>query len=114
MEGAFTDAHGRPVRITATNAAPAEGGTDRQTVSPQRVYGPLRGRSRARTSRSTRGECPASRARALMLTSNEDTSIAENTGVLCVVPVGGGTPTVALRNVVLKQVTEVYPCTLTR
>ena len=48
-----------------------------------------------------------------MLTSNEDPSIAENSGVLYVIPTGGGLPTPALKNLVLKQVTEVYPCTLT-
>jgi hypothetical protein len=52
-------------------------------------------------------------ARALMLTSDEDATIEENTGILYVVPAGGGTPTPALTNAVLRQVTEVYPCTLT-
>jgi hypothetical protein len=52
-------------------------------------------------------------ARALMLTSNEDLSINENTGILYVIPEGGGLPTPALKNLVLAQVTEVYPCTLT-
>lgn len=52
-------------------------------------------------------------ARALMLTSNEDPSVDENAGVLYVIPQGGGVPTPALKNLVLKQVTEVYPCTLT-
>jgi hypothetical protein len=52
-------------------------------------------------------------ARALMLTSNEDLTLPENSGVLYVVPLGGGLPTPALKNLVLKQVTEVYPCTLT-
>jgi uncharacterized phage protein gp47/JayE len=52
-------------------------------------------------------------ARALMLTSNEDASIEENSGILFVVPQGGGVPTGELKAQVLRQVTEVYPCTLT-
>jgi hypothetical protein len=48
-----------------------------------------------------------------MLTSNEDLSIGENTGILYVVPRGGGLPTQALKAQVLRQVTEAYPCTLT-
>ena len=48
-----------------------------------------------------------------MLTSNEDPAIDENAGILFVVPEGGGMPTPALKNQVLRQVTEVYPCTLT-
>jgi len=48
-----------------------------------------------------------------MLTSNEDASIPENSGILYIVPQGGGLPTPALKNNVRTQVTEVYPCTLT-
>jgi hypothetical protein len=51
-----------------------------------------------------------------MLTSNEDPTIAENTGILYVIPQSqapGAMPTPALKNLVLQQVTEVYPCTLT-
>ena len=48
-----------------------------------------------------------------MLTSNEDPTIAENSGILYVIPRGGGVPTPALKNAVLRQVTAVYPCTLT-
>jgi hypothetical protein len=52
-------------------------------------------------------------ARALMLTSNEDPTVPENSGVIYVIPQGGGLPTPALKNLVLAQVTEVYPATLT-
>jgi hypothetical protein len=51
-----------------------------------------------------------------MLTSNEDPTIAENTGILYVIPRAASSaplPTPALKNQVLRQVTEVYPCTLT-
>src|SRR5262249_22006939 len=52
-------------------------------------------------------------ARALMLTSNEDVGIAENTGILFVIPRGGGLPSQALKDAVTQQVTVVFPCTLT-
>jgi len=117
VEGAFTDAQGRPVRVTASNPAPAAGGTDRQTIAAAKLLAPASLRALTRTVAREDFEIHARAvpgvARALMLTSNEDPSIAENSGVLYVVPRGGGMPTVALRNVVLKQVTEVYPCTLT-
>jgi hypothetical protein len=51
-----------------------------------------------------------------MLTSNEDPTIAENAGILYVIPTSqqvAAIPTPALKNQVLRQVTEVYPCTLT-
>jgi hypothetical protein len=51
-----------------------------------------------------------------MLTSNEDPTIAENAGILYVIPKSpspGAMPTPALKNLVLRQVTEVFPCTLT-
>jgi predicted phage baseplate assembly protein len=117
VEGSFTDANGRPVRVTATNPNPAVGGTDRQTVASAKLLAPesLRAltRSVAREDFEIHARAVAGVARALMLTSNEDTTIAENSGVLYVAPAGGGLPTPALKNVVLKQVTEVYPCTLT-
>jgi hypothetical protein len=52
-------------------------------------------------------------ARALMLTSNEDAGIAENTGILYVIPRGGGLPSQALKDAVRDQVTVVFPSTLT-
>jgi hypothetical protein len=48
-----------------------------------------------------------------MLTSNEDAGIAENTGILFVVPRGGGVPSQAIKDAVKEQVTEVFPSTLT-
>lgn len=48
-----------------------------------------------------------------MFTSNEDPTVPENIGVLYVIPHGGGLPTPALKNLVLAQVTDVFPATLT-
>ena len=117
IEGAFTDAFGRAVQITATNPAAASGGTDRQSIAAAKQLAPesLRTltRSVTREDFETNARRIASVARALMLTSNEDPSIDENSGILYVIPQGGGLPTPALRNRVLRQVTEVYPSTLT-
>jgi hypothetical protein len=48
-----------------------------------------------------------------MLTSNEDAGIAENTGILFVIPRGDGPPSQALKDAVKEQVTVVFPSTLT-
>ncbi|MBI5531845.1 MAG: baseplate J/gp47 family protein [Deltaproteobacteria bacterium] len=117
VEGSFADAHGRPVRLMVTNPAPAQGGSDRQSIASAKLLAPESLRALTRTVSREDFEINARRvpgvSRALMLTSNEDTTIQENCGVLFVIPKGGGLPTPALKNLVLKQVTEVYPCTLT-
>jgi len=117
VEGSFADAHGRPVRLMVTNPEPAQGGSDRQSIAAAKLLAPESLRALTRTVSREDFEINARRvpgvSRALMLTSNEDTTIQENSGVLFVIPKGGGLPTPALKNLVLKQVTEVYPCTLT-
>jgi hypothetical protein len=121
LEGVFMDARGNPVSIAATNPRPASGGADRHTIAQIRALAPesIRVLNRtvsredfeinARRSPSVGGEV----ARALMLTSNEDPGIAENTGILFIIPRGGGLPTTALKEAVRRQVTEVFPSTLT-
>jgi hypothetical protein len=117
LEGTFSDAHGRPVRVMVTNLEPASGGTERQCIAAAKLLVPESLRATTRSVAREDFEIHARKvpgvARALMLTSNEDLTLLENSGVLYVVPLGGGLPTPALKNLVLKQVTEVYPCTLT-
>jgi hypothetical protein len=117
IEGAFRDAHGNPVQVFVRNPEPASGGSDRQTVASAKLLAPESLRALTRSVAREDFEINARRlpgvARALMLTSNEDPTIAENSGILYVIPQGGGLPTPALKNQVLRQVTEVYPCTLT-
>lgn len=117
LEGAFQDVHGHPVQVSATNSAPASGGAGRQTIASAKLLAPESLRALTRSVAREDFEINARRlpgvARSLMLTSNEDASIDENAGVLYVIPQGGGLPTPALKNLVLRQVTEVYPCTLT-
>lgn len=117
IEGSFVDAHGQPVQLSVTNPTPASGGTDRQSVASARLLAPESLRAMTRSVAREDFEINARRlqgvARALMLTSNEDPTIDENAGVLHIIPQGGGSPTPALKRLALKQVTEVYPCTLT-
>jgi hypothetical protein len=117
VEGVFADSFGRPVQVSARNRKPASGGTDRQSLASAKLLAPESLRALTRTVCREDFEINARRlpsvARALMLTSNEDNSIAENAGILYVIPQGGGLPTPALKNLVHRQVTEVYPCTLT-
>ena len=117
LDGPFTDSNGNPVSVSATNPQPASGGTDRQTIAQIQALAPESIRVLNRTVSREDFEINARRlpevARALMLTSNEDAGIAENTGVLFVVPRGGGSPSQALKDAVRDQVTVVYPSTLT-
>ena len=117
VEGVFNDAHGRPVQVSVTNASPASGGSDRQSVASAKLLAPESLRTLTRTVTREDFEINARRvpgvARALMLTSNEDTTVSENSGVLYVIPQGGGLPTAALKQEVFEQVTIVYPSTLT-
>ncbi|MBN2715579.1 MAG: baseplate J/gp47 family protein [Deltaproteobacteria bacterium] len=117
IEGAYADAHGNPVQISVMNPESASGGSDRQTMASAKLLVPESLRATTRTVAREDFEINARRvsgvARALMLTSNEDTGIEENSGILFIIPQGGGFPTPALKNQVLTMVTRTYPCTLT-
>jgi hypothetical protein len=117
VDGNFTDAHGRSVQVRVHNPARASGGIDRQPTEQAKLLAPLSLRALTRSVTREDFELHARNvpgvARALMLTSNEDSTIAENSGDLLIVPVGGGPPTQTLLARVLRQVTVDYPCTLT-
>jgi hypothetical protein len=117
LDGTFTDDAGNPVSVSATNPQPASGGADRQTIPQIQALAPESIRVLNRTVSREDFEINARRlpevARALMLTSNEDAGIPENTGILFVIPRGGGLPSQALKDAVKQQVTVVFPCTLT-
>jgi hypothetical protein len=117
LDGPFTDADGDPVTVSVINPQPASGGSDRQTVAQIKALAPESIRVLNRTVSREDFEINARRlsevARALMLTSNEDTGIGENAGVLFVIPRGGGLPSQALKDAVKEQVTVVFPSTLT-
>ncbi len=117
IEGAFSDINGNPVQVSVTNAQPASGGARRQSIASAKLLAPESLRAMTRSVAREDFEINARRlpevARALMLTSNEDTTIDENAGVLYVIARGGGMPTEALKAKVYEQVTKHYPCTLT-
>lgn len=111
------DSLGNAVRVSATNPEKSSGGTDRETVAQIKVNAPATLRVLTRTVALEDYEINALRvpgvSRAMMLTSNQDAGIPENTGILYVVPDGGGAPSQALKDSVLAMVTTVYPRTLT-
>lgn len=117
IEGSFTDAHGTPVQVSVRNPQPSSGGEDRQTIGQAKVLAPASIRTLNRTVSREDYEVNARRltgvARALMLTSNEKATIDENSGILFVIPTGGGLPSSELKDQVFHQVTEAYPNTLT-
>ena len=117
LAGSISDTTGRPAHLTITNPKRAVGGIDRQTVAAAKLLIPQTVRAGktcvARPDFEIHARELPSVARALMLTSNEDATIEENTGILYIVPAGGGVPTQPLLDAVLRQVTVVYPCTLT-
>ena len=117
MDGSYLDAHGKPVQVSVTNPMAASGGVDRQSIESARILAPISLRTSNRSITREDFEINAKRipevARALLLTANEDRTIGENSGILFIVPQGGGMPTGKLRDAVYRQVTEVYPCPLT-
>ena len=117
IEGTFTDNSSNPVGVTVTNAAKASGGAERQNVEQIRQLAPESLRVLNRTVAREDYEINSKRltqvARALMLTSDQDGGIPENSGLLFIIPVGGGVPSQTLKDAVLNQVTVVFPKTLT-
>ncbi len=117
LEGSFSDSLGNPVTLSVTNPLAASGGVNRQTVEQARVLAPESLRSINRTVSKDDYEIHARLvpgvARALMVTSNEDPGVGENTGDLIIIPEGGGVPTTTLKDQVLIQVTVTFPNTLT-
>lgn len=116
-DGGLTDQFGNPVRLTVSNPAQASGGVDRETVAQIRQNAPasLRvvNRTVSREDFVINAKRVAGVARAMMLTSDEDPGVEENTGFLYVVPAGGGLPSTVLKDAVKVMVTETYPSTLT-
>ncbi len=117
IDGVMHDVRGRPVRLAVTNPLAASGGSERESLALAKLRVPESLRALTRTVSREDFEIHARKipgvARALMLTSNEDAGIQENTGILYVIPSGGSVPTQALKDAVRRQVTTTYPCTLT-
>lgn len=117
IDGVFQDEFGTFVTPSVTNPEASTPAVDRQSVKQINERAPLSLRTVNRTVSSDDYENNALKiaevARALMLTSDEDSAIAENTGYLFIIPTGGGLPTAALKDSVLKQCTVTFPNTLT-
>jgi len=117
IEGSFTDDLANPVQVSVTNVLKASGGVDRDSVEKIRQEAPeslrVLNRTVAREDYEINAEKLAQVARSLMLTSDNDTEIAENSGILFIIPEGGGQPTQSLLDAVLTQVTVTFPNTLT-
>ena len=111
------DADHRPVEVEVTNPAAATGGRDSESIASIKENAPRSYRVAGQSITREDFEINACRvpgvARALMLTSNQDARVEENTGRLYVVPHGGGQMSEAMATEVLRMVTEEYPCTLT-
>jgi len=100
LEKTYSDSLGNPVRVTVTNATASNAGEDKQTNAQIKELGPrslrVLGRAVAREDFEIVAELTAGCARALFLTKDKEESIAENSGILFVVPNEGGTPSPTL------------------
>jgi hypothetical protein len=117
IDGTFTDALSNPVQLEVTNPAASTPAVDRPTIEQIRIEGPETLRALNRTVAREDFEINARRvagvSRSLMLTSDQDSGLPENSGILFVVPEGGGAATQAILDAVLAEVTTVRPRTVT-
>lgn len=117
IDGVYQDDLANVVPLAVTNPAASTPAVDRETVEQIRQSAPLSLRVLTRSVSREDFEINALRlagvARALMLTSDQNPAVGENSGILYVLAVGGGLPTQALKDAVLEQVTVTYPSTLT-
>ena len=120
MAVTFADTFGNRAELTVTNPNAASGGADRESKESIRERGPQSLRVLNRAVSREDFEIVALKntkvARALMLTSDQDPLIDENTGKLFIVPVGGGIPSTELKNEIADAFEEssgAFPSTLT-
>jgi len=117
VDGTYTDSVGNPVIVSCDNERDADGGSARMSSAQIRELAPqsirVLNRTVAREDYEINARRDARVARALMLTSDQKTAIAENQGRLYVVPVGGGLPTEELKDAVYTLCTVTYPNTIT-
>jgi len=114
----FPTLSGEQVQLLVRNPSAAAGGVDRMSVEEARVAIPasLRttgNRSVTRTDFEDNSKKVRGVARSMMLTSDDDGSIPENSGKLYVVPVGGGLPSSQLKQDVADLINDDYPPCLT-
>ena len=117
VEGSFVDSVGNPAYLVASNAVGAEGGEPREEVEAARVNGPesirVVNRTVAREDYQINAKKVDGVGRALMLTSNQDTTIDENRGICYIVPTSGGDPSQTMLDNVEYICTVTFPNTVT-
>jgi hypothetical protein len=117
VEGTIVDVYGNQVQLSATNPLPTRGGQPRKSRIDMQVQAPAQLRVLTRTVAREDYEINALRVpgvtRALMLTKNQVPAIAENRGILYIVPAGGGNASNAMLSAVYNMVTVEYPNTVT-
>lgn len=106
-------ASGVQVPLVITNPVLASGGAPRETVEHAKLYGPAslktQNRSICKEDYEINAEQITGVARALALTSNEDSTIEENTVNVFIVPVGEGAASDTLLGEVQAQLTTTCP-----
>ncbi len=125
-EFTLTDILGDPVSFTATNPGPSIGGTNREAIDEIRINAPasirVNERSVTQDDFSINARRVAGVARALILTSDDLASVAENFGELAIVAEGPKTssgkfksaaPTQALLDAVRSKIDNEFPPTIT-
>jgi hypothetical protein len=109
----YTDSFGAQAVLSVTNPLRTSGGLARETINAARQQIPLSQQAPRTTVTRNDFEVHAlevpSVARALMLSSDEDTTVPENEGRLYVVPAGGGAASTTLLAAVRTAVTTTYP-----
>lgn len=117
IRGSYQDSLGNPVRAAVINPLAASGGAPRMSVALAKIRAPQSLRVLNRTVAREDYEINAVRvpgvARALMLTSDQDPGLSENSGILRVIPEAGGEPSSTMIDNVRTMVTETYPNTVT-
>ena len=117
MVGSFFDSLGNPVQVNVINNVAATGGENRDSVEQIRAAIPQYVRALTRTVAREDFEIHAREVagvqRALMLSSDQDASIPENTGKLFIIPSGGGLPSNTLKESVFDYLNEERPYTIT-
>lgn len=104
LDTRYEDASGNPATFTVTNVAAAGGGAPRESNAQIKQRAPREGRvlnrSIAREDYEIVAEGVSGVARSLHLTRNQDLGVAENAGILFVVPEGGGVASTTLLDTV--------------
>lgn len=117
LGGSFATTAGSPVTVTVTNPAAASGGADRETVEQarRRIPGQLRALTRtvSREDFEINALAVPGVARSMFLTKEQDATVADNAGVIVIIPDGGGLPSTLLKDSVVAQITAVFPTMVT-